>query len=135
MTDAAASRYVVGWALPGEEDDCWNFEGCGYSRLDLATKHADSIHKCNRELTIIVYDYDPDATDWIVYELSPDDVNNSGRDGAYRCHVVYETLHPFTDGNGRSGRAVWLRQMGWIVRAPLGFLHHFYYQTLQNSHP
>ena len=47
---------------------------------------------------------------------------------AYEGHLVYETLHPFTDGNGRSGRAIWLWQMR---EAPLGFLHHFYYQTLQ----
>jgi hypothetical protein len=35
---------------------------------------------------------------------------------------------PTTDGNGRSGRALWL----WCMRgrAPLGFLHQFYYQTL-----
>jgi hypothetical protein len=53
--------------------------------------------------------------------------------GAYASHVDYENLHPFTDGNGRSGRALWLWQMGGIERAPLGFLHHFYYQTLQHS--
>jgi hypothetical protein len=47
---------------------------------------------------------------------------------AYECHIAYEKLHPFTDGNGRSGRAIWLRMMGG--RAPLGFLHKFYYQTL-----
>lgn len=53
----------------------------------------------------------------------------SGPDGAYALHHEYETLHPFTDGNGRSGRAVWL----WQLRghAPLGFLHTWYYQTLQ----
>lgn len=48
----------------------------------------------------------------------------------WHVHVEYETLHPFTDGNGRSGRALWL----WIMQdAPIGFLHQFYYQTLQNS--
>lgn len=48
----------------------------------------------------------------------------------WHVHVEYETLHPFTDGNGRSGRALWL----WIMQdAPIGFLHQFYYQTLQNT--
>jgi hypothetical protein len=45
----------------------------------------------------------------------------------WQCHIDYETLHPFTDGNGRSGRALWLWQM---QTAPIGFLHQFYYQTL-----
>ena len=49
----------------------------------------------------------------------------------WKIHNMYETLHPFMDGNGRSGRAIWLKQMGGIEKAPLGFLHHFYYQTLQ----
>lgn len=46
----------------------------------------------------------------------------------WQAHVKYEMLHPFTDGNGRSGRALWL----WMMQgdAPLGFLHTFYYQTL-----
>lgn len=53
----------------------------------------------------------------------------------WKAHVRYETLHPFMDGNGRSGRALWLWQMRGIqnVRQPLGFLHAFYYQTLQGS--
>jgi hypothetical protein len=49
--------------------------------------------------------------------------------GAYKTHIDYELLHPFTDGNGRSGRALWLWLRGG--NAPLNFLHAFYYQTLQ----
>ena len=52
---------------------------------------------------------------------------------AYDVHCQYETLHPFTDGNGRSGRVLWLRMMGGIEAVPLGFLHHWYYQSLQAS--
>lgn len=47
----------------------------------------------------------------------------------WETHIRYETLHPFTDGNGRSGRALWAWQMKSF---PLGFLHKFYYQTLSS---
>jgi Fic family protein len=49
---------------------------------------------------------------------------------AYMLHCEYETLHPFTDCNGRSGRIIWLWIMRGIQKAPLGFLHHWYYQSL-----
>lgn len=51
----------------------------------------------------------------------------------YHAHRAYEFLHPFSDGNGRSGRALWAWQMLKEKRWPgldLGFLHAFYYQTL-----
>lgn len=51
----------------------------------------------------------------------------------YITHIEYEHLHPFTDGNGRSGRAIWLWQMvhdGLPIYGDSSFLHTFYYQTL-----
>lgn len=46
----------------------------------------------------------------------------------WEMHARYEALHPFMDGNGRSGRMLW----AWQTRdLSLGFLHRFYYQTLQ----
>lgn len=50
----------------------------------------------------------------------------------WTAHCRYESLHPFTDGNGRSGRALWAWQMG-PFKLGLGFLHAFYYQTLSHS--
>jgi len=48
----------------------------------------------------------------------------------YEAHLRYEALHPFTDGNGRSGRALWL----WQTKDfSLPFLHLFYYSTLSRS--
>jgi hypothetical protein len=44
-------------------------------------------------------------------------------------HHQYENLHPFTDGNGRSGRALWLWMMSG--NSPRLFLHEWYYQSLR----
>jgi hypothetical protein len=50
----------------------------------------------------------------------------------FMLHAEYEMLHPFTDGNGRSGRILWYWMMGNKPIADLGFLHAWYYQTLQH---
>lgn len=70
---------------------------------------------------------------------------NDGSLNPYEAHVRYETLHPFEDGNGRSGRILWAWQMvrnytnphihGWNPGIKIQFLHAFYYQTLQFSRP
>jgi hypothetical protein len=55
---------------------------------------------------------------------------------SYLVHVAYETLHPFMDGNGRSGRILWAWQMITFDHPPglkRGFLHQFYYQALEHS--
>lgn len=51
----------------------------------------------------------------------------------FETHCDFESLHPFMDGNGRTGRALWAWHMRAIGEDPfaLGFLHAFYYQTLQ----
>jgi len=52
---------------------------------------------------------------------------------SWQLHLEYETLHPYMDCNGRSGRAIW----AWMQINRAGsfgldykFLQAFYYQTL-----
>lgn len=52
-------------------------------------------------------------------------------------HDAYMHLHPFMDGNGRSGRIVWAHRMLKLgLAATLSdrpFLHEYYYQTLSSG--
>lgn len=60
-------------------------------------------------------------------------VATANRNGdPWKTHVKFEMLHPYMDGNGRTGRMLWAWQMYASGRNPfgLGFLHRFYYQTL-----
>lgn len=53
----------------------------------------------------------------------------------WQAHLRYQSLHPFTDGNGRSGRTLWVWHMLRTGANPFlrGFLHQFYYQTLSHG--
>lgn len=62
-------------------------------------------------------------------------VAHTRTDSAYEVHQQYEHLHPFMDGNGRSGRVLWAWQMLREGNDPfaLPFLHRWYYQSLDEA--
>ncbi|MFI5332606.1 MAG: Fic family protein [Candidatus Babeliales bacterium] len=62
-------------------------------------------------------------------------LNQQSKWSSHKMHVHYELLHPFSDGNGRSGRALWLwkRLSEQNMKNWTPFLLEFYYQTLREA--
>jgi hypothetical protein len=101
------------------------------------TKAPKPPHVANMALASIMIAHLPrPGGPWIEIELDELLVRINDRDlDPYAAHLRYEALHPFMDGNGRSGRAIWAWHMQREWRDPfaLPFLHRFYYQALDAS--
>ena len=87
-------------------------------------------------MNVRVGDYYPPTGGRKIVNLLRDlvaDIDGGG--DPFRCHVRFESLHPFMDGNGRTGRILWAWNMQRKGLDPfsLPFLHRFYYQTLAAS--
>jgi len=63
------------------------------------------------------------------------DAMNAQAMSPWEAHLAYVRLHPFTDGNGRSGRALWAWMTSHRDENPfeLSFLQRFYYDTIRHA--
>ena len=80
----------------------------------------------------------PNGGPFIKEDLKEDILAKLNKVDSYTIHRRYERLHPFTDCNGRSGRALfaWQATRAGILGVRLerlGFLHTWYYESLSHA--
>lgn len=140
----AESNKIEGILRPPTDEEIAEFDR--FERVEVMTIgelcRFVKVYQPNAQLRIstgldvmIGYDMPPRGGPGIGYAL--DDLlfkcNSHGLISPWAAHVEYERIHPFTDGNGRSGRALWYWMHGDPRAKQYGFLHYFYYETLHNS--
>lgn len=75
----------------------------------------------------------PDSLERLLFFWNNAVNDPNSKNTPFDLHAEYEILHPFLDGNGRSGRALWLWHMEKIYgdnSMKYYFLHMWYYQSL-----
>lgn len=77
----------------------------------------------------------PKGGQHILYKLESIVEYANQEDNPFEVHQEFEQLHPFTDGNGRTGRALWLWQMinQNLYNCENLFLQQWYYQSLDKG--
>lgn len=111
---------------------------CGVTVGDI--RHFVSVYQPNAKIrdtqgmNVHVGNYFPPEGGYYVVATLKEILAFMDETSPYQTHVRYEKLHPFTDGNGRSGRVLWAWHMKQLSKPiTLGFLHHFYYQSLDGG--
>jgi Fic/DOC family protein len=113
--------------------DLREFVGAIEPKAKLRDRAGRNVSIVDRATGILLY-RPPEGGQHIVGRLEEllEEVNRGDLSPAV-AHAAYESLHPFTDGNGRSGRAIWAWHMQKVDIDPFGlpFLHRWYYQSLE----